>query len=52
MSMSSRERVLCAIEHRKPDRVPADFEGNAQVIERGSYDLSRVVPENHVLWQF
>jgi uroporphyrinogen decarboxylase len=27
--MTSRERVRCAIEHRKPDRMPADFEGNA-----------------------
>lgn len=26
--MTSRERVRCAIERRKPDRMPADFEGN------------------------
>lgn len=31
--MTSRERVLCAIERRRPDRVPADYEGNAQVTE-------------------
>lgn len=29
--MTSRERVLCAIERRRLDRVPADFEGNPQV---------------------
>lgn len=29
--MTSRERVLCAIERRRPDRIPADFEANAPV---------------------
>lgn len=29
--MTSRERVLCAIERRPTDRTPADFEGNAEV---------------------
>lgn len=31
--MTSRERVLCAIERKPPDRVPADFEGEASVRE-------------------
>ncbi len=28
--MNSRERVLCAVDHRQPDRVPIDFGGTRQ----------------------
>jgi len=28
--MNSRERVLCALNHREPDRVPIDLGGTRQ----------------------
>ena len=37
--MNSRERVLAAINHAEPDRVPMDFHGNAGVLERLHRDL-------------
>jgi uroporphyrinogen decarboxylase len=37
--MNSRERVLTAINHAEPDRVPMDFHGNAGVLARLHRDL-------------
>lgn len=31
MTMTSRERVLCALDHREPDRVPVDFWAASEV---------------------
>ncbi len=36
--MSSRERVLSALEHREPDRVPIDLGGNQTGIHRRAYE--------------
>jgi len=42
MSMSSRERVLAAINHREPDRVPIDLGGEANTgIAAGTYTRLR-----------
>ena len=42
MSMSSRERVLAAINHQQPDRVPVDLGGTRVTsIEPGVYDRLR-----------
>jgi len=35
--MTSRERVLCALDHREPDRVPVDLGGNQTGIHRVAY---------------
>lgn len=37
-TMTSRERVLAAIEHREPDRVPIDLGGNQTGIHRLAYE--------------
>jgi uroporphyrinogen decarboxylase len=39
MVLSSRERVLCALEHKKPDRVPADMWAEPPVWVRLAEDL-------------
>ncbi|HEB29408.1 MAG TPA: hypothetical protein ENI15_00820 [Spirochaetes bacterium] len=42
--MNSRERVLHALEHRKPDRVPIDFGGSMTTVEVEAYEsLKKVV---------
>jgi uroporphyrinogen decarboxylase len=42
MSMSSRERVLAAVDHREPDRIPIDLGGSpATGIEPGLYHRLR-----------
>jgi uroporphyrinogen decarboxylase len=33
-TMTSRERVLCALDHREPDRIPVDFWAAREVSER------------------
>jgi len=35
--MTSRERVLAALDHREPDRVPIDLGGNQTGIHKGAY---------------
>ena len=37
-SMSSRERMLTALDHREPDRVPIDLGGNQTGIHRVAYE--------------
>lgn len=37
--MTSKERVLTAIDLAEPDRVPMDFHGNRWVLQRLSSDL-------------
>ena len=36
--MKSRERLLTALKHREPDRVPIDLGGTATGIEVEAYD--------------
>jgi uroporphyrinogen decarboxylase len=59
MTMSSRERVLAAIEHREPDRVPIDLGGSpATSIEPALYSRMRAqlgiegsAPKVYDVWQ-
>jgi len=37
-TMTSRERVLAALEHRQPDRIPIDLGGNQTGIHREAYE--------------
>ena len=37
MSLSHRERVVCALSHRTPDRVPCDLMGNATMLLDNTY---------------
>ncbi len=37
MSLSHRERVICALSHRTPDRVPCDLMGNATMLLDNTY---------------
>ena len=36
--MTSRERVLTALDHREPDRIPIDLGGNQTGIHKGAYE--------------
>jgi uroporphyrinogen decarboxylase len=59
MSMSSRERVLAAVNHREPDRVPIDLGGSpATGIEPGLYarlrdrlGIAGEPPQVYDIWQ-
>lgn len=37
-TMTSRERVLTALDHRQPDRVPIDLGGNQTGIHKDAYE--------------
>mgnify|MGYP000676993235 CR=1 FL=1 len=37
-SMTSRDRVLAALDHREPDRVPIDLGGNQTGIHKAAYE--------------